>query len=38
MKEKNINFVHPSSIVDEGASIGFNTKIWHWVHLQWCEN
>ncbi len=28
-------YVHPSSIVDEGALIGKGTKIWHWVHI--CE-
>jgi UDP-2-acetamido-3-amino-2,3-dideoxy-glucuronate N-acetyltransferase len=26
-------FVHPSSIVDEGAKIGSNTKIWHFCHI-----
>lgn len=26
-------FVHPSSIVDEGASIGAGTKIWHFCHI-----
>jgi UDP-2-acetamido-3-amino-2,3-dideoxy-glucuronate N-acetyltransferase len=25
--------VHPSAIVDEGASIGADTRIWHWVHV-----
>lgn len=25
--------VHPSAIVDEGASIGEGTRIWHWVHV-----
>ena len=25
--------IHPSSIVDKGALIGENTKIWHWVHI-----
>ena len=25
--------IHPSSIVDKGALIGENTKIWHWVHV-----
>lgn len=25
--------VHPSAIVDEGASIGEDTRIWHWVHV-----
>lgn len=27
-------FVHPSSYVDEGASIGDDTKIWHFCHVQ----
>jgi len=25
--------IHPSAIVDEGASIGEGTRIWHWVHV-----
>jgi UDP-2-acetamido-3-amino-2,3-dideoxy-glucuronate N-acetyltransferase len=25
--------VHPSAIVDEGASLGEGTRIWHWVHV-----
>ena len=29
---KNI-YIHPTSIVDEGALIGLETKIWHWVHV-----
>ena len=24
---------HPSAIVDDGAQIGDNTRIWHWVHI-----
>lgn len=24
---------HPSAIIDEGATIGSNTRIWHWVHI-----
>ena len=24
---------HPSSIIDAGARIGDNTRIWHWVHI-----
>ena len=27
--------IHPTAIVDEGAKIGDNCKIWHWVHI--CE-
>jgi UDP-2-acetamido-3-amino-2,3-dideoxy-glucuronate N-acetyltransferase len=26
-------FVHPSSVVDEGAVIGAGTKIWHFSHI-----
>ena len=25
--------VHPTAIVDEGATIGKGTKIWHWTHI-----
>lgn len=25
--------IHPSAIVDEGATIGDGTRIWHWVHV-----
>jgi UDP-2-acetamido-3-amino-2,3-dideoxy-glucuronate N-acetyltransferase len=25
--------IHPSAIVDAGASIGAGTRIWHWVHV-----
>lgn len=25
--------VHPTAIVDEGAQIGEDTRIWHWVHV-----
>ena len=33
------NNIHPSvtieasAVIDKGASIGANTKIWHWVHI-----
>lgn len=27
-------FVHPSSFVDEGATVGEGTKIWHFSHVQ----
>ena len=30
---QNEYFVHSSSIIDEGASIGENTKIWHFCHI-----
>lgn len=26
-------FIHPSAIIDEGAEIGKETKIWHFTHL-----
>lgn len=26
-------FKHPTAIVDEGAKIGKDTKVWHWVHI-----
>lgn len=26
--------IHPSAIVDEGANIGCNTKIWHFSHIR----
>lgn len=26
-------FIHPSSFVDEGATIGAGTKIWHFCHI-----
>ena len=25
--------IHPSSIVEEGATIGPYSKVWHWVHI-----
>lgn len=25
--------IHPTAIVDEGATIGAGTSIWHWVHV-----
>jgi UDP-2-acetamido-3-amino-2,3-dideoxy-glucuronate N-acetyltransferase len=24
---------HPTAIIDQGAQIGDNTRIWHWVHV-----
>ena len=26
-------YAHPTAIIDEGASIGEGTRIWHWVHV-----
>jgi UDP-2-acetamido-3-amino-2,3-dideoxy-glucuronate N-acetyltransferase len=25
--------IHPTAIIDDGAQIGDNTRIWHWVHV-----
>lgn len=25
--------IHPSALVDEGATIGADSRIWHWVHV-----
>ncbi|MBN8543791.1 MAG: N-acetyltransferase [Alphaproteobacteria bacterium] len=25
--------IHPTAIIDDGATIGVNTRIWHWVHV-----
>ncbi len=33
MIKQNGYLLHPTSIVDEGASIGVDTRIWHWVHI-----
>ncbi|HSU28769.1 MAG TPA: DapH/DapD/GlmU-related protein [Chitinophagaceae bacterium] len=30
---KDSSFIHPTSIIDEGAQIGAGTKIWHFCHL-----
>lgn len=27
-------FVHPTAVVDDGASIGDGTKVWHFCHVQ----
>lgn len=29
----NKTYIHPTSIVDEGAIIGDGTRIWHWCHI-----
>lgn len=26
-------YIHPTAIIDEGAIIGDNTRIWHWCHI-----
>ena len=35
MKKNHIESIkiHPTAVVDEGAKIGENTKIWHWSHI-----
>ncbi|MCC7054094.1 MAG: N-acetyltransferase [Gemmatimonadaceae bacterium] len=25
--------IHPTAIVDEGATVGDGTRVWHWVHI-----
>lgn len=25
--------IHPTALVDEGASLGEGTRVWHWVHV-----
>lgn len=25
--------IHPTAIIDDGATIGVNTRIWHWAHV-----
>ena len=25
--------IHPTAIVDDGAQIGADTRVWHWVHI-----
>jgi UDP-2-acetamido-3-amino-2,3-dideoxy-glucuronate N-acetyltransferase len=25
--------IHPTSIVDDGATIGADSRVWHWVHI-----
>ena len=27
--------IHHTAIVEEGATIGANSRVWHWVHI--CE-
>lgn len=26
-------FFHPTAIIDDGATIGADSKVWHWVHV-----
>ena len=32
MRGQNV-VVHPTAIIDEGALIGADTRVWHWVHV-----
>lgn len=32
-EQKQTPFIHPSSVVDDGAAIGPGTKIWHFCHI-----
>ena len=34
MAHDEIYYVHPTSIIDEGAHIGKDTKIWHYSHIR----
>lgn len=39
MKKNKVDFfIHETSIVDKGAKIGKNTKIWHWCHISQKSN
>ena len=33
MIKKNLNKVHETAIIDKGAIIGKNCRIWHWTHI-----
>lgn len=33
MPEEKDYYVHETAIVDEGAQIGANSRVWHWVHV-----
>ena len=26
-------YIHPTAIIDNGANIGANCKVWHWSHV-----
>ena len=28
-----MTFIHETAIVDEGAKLGENCRIWHWTHI-----
>jgi len=29
----NLVTIHPTAIVDDGATLGAGTRVWHWVHI-----
>ncbi len=31
--ESSKTFIHPTAIVDEGATLGEGSRVWHWVHI-----
>jgi UDP-2-acetamido-3-amino-2,3-dideoxy-glucuronate N-acetyltransferase len=31
--DQKLSIVHPTAIVDMGATIGEGTRVWHWVHI-----
>ena len=35
MQQANIEslLIHPTAVVDMGAKIGENTRVWHWTHI-----
>lgn len=33
MKKNNSYFAHKTAVIDQGCSIGLNTKIWHFTHI-----
>lgn len=28
-----MTFIHPTAIIDDGASLGEGTRVWHWCHV-----
>jgi len=33
MESRQATYIHATSIIDDGAAIGNDTKIWHWSHI-----
>ena len=33
MTQQSTPIIHPTAIVDAGATIGTETRVWHWVHV-----